>query len=131
MSYAENPYEAPQYTFAAQAAENERASFIAKTYMHLAGAIAAFVALEVVLFNIPGFKQKTLELMTAGIFNAWIEKSLTKLGVLMPGRYAKFEQSSGFIDSIDSYAYRSPKAVDGGSGKTQSDESADSKTPAG
>ena len=40
MSYAENPYQAPQYTFAAQAAENERADFIVKTYAHLAGAMA-------------------------------------------------------------------------------------------
>ena len=66
MSYAENPYQAPQYTFAAQAAQSERADFIAKTYLHLAGAIGLFVALEVLLFNIPGFKQRTLELMTAG-----------------------------------------------------------------
>ena len=39
MSYAENPYQAPQYTFAAQAAENERADFIVKTYAHLAGGL--------------------------------------------------------------------------------------------
>ena len=31
----------------------------------------------------------------------------------MPGRYAKFEASTGFIDSIDRYAYREPNA-DGG-----------------
>ena len=28
----------------------------------------------------------------------------------MPGRYAKFEASSGLIDSIDRYAYRAPNA---------------------
>ena len=71
MSYAENPYEAPQYTFAAQAAENERADFIAKTYLHLAGAIALFVALEVVIFSIPGLKERTLELMFAGRYS-WL-----------------------------------------------------------
>jgi TolA-binding protein len=54
--------------------------------------------------------EKNLELMVAGHFNPWIEKSLGELAGLMPGRYAKFEESSGFIVSIDSYAYRSPSA---------------------
>jgi tetratricopeptide (TPR) repeat protein len=52
--------------------------------------------------------EKNLELMGSGVYNRWIEKSLAKLAVLMPGRYAKFEWSSGLIDSIDSYAYRAP-----------------------
>ena len=56
MSYADNPYAAPSYTFAAQAAADERAGFIAKTYTHLAGAIAAFIALEAVLLNMPGIE---------------------------------------------------------------------------
>ena len=51
---------------------------------------------------------KNLELMRAGVFNAWTEKSLGKLAELMPGRYAKNEMSSGFLGSIDDYAYRSP-----------------------
>jgi len=54
--------------------------------------------------------EKNLELMAAGVYNAWIEKSLAKLAHLMPGRYAKFEASSGFIASIDSYAYEAPRA---------------------
>ena len=49
--------------------------------------------------------------MTAGVYNAWIEKSLAKLALLMPGRYAKFEASSGFLASVDTYAYRSPGAA--------------------
>jgi hypothetical protein len=52
--------------------------------------------------------EKNLELMAAGIYDAWIEKSLARLADLVPGRYAKFEESSGWIDSIDSYAYRAP-----------------------
>ena len=28
---------------------------------------------------------------------------------MMPGRYAKFEQSSGLLVSIDRYAYRAPR----------------------
>ena len=51
MDYASNPYDSPTYSVAAMAAEDERASFIAKTYMHLVGAIAALVAIEAALFQ--------------------------------------------------------------------------------
>jgi FtsH-binding integral membrane protein len=53
MSYAENPYRSPD-VFAAQAAADARADFLTKTYLHLAGAIALFVGLEVVLLSLPG-----------------------------------------------------------------------------
>ncbi len=52
--------------------------------------------------------QDNLELMRSGVYNDWIERSLSELAVLVPGRYAKAEISSGFIGSIDQYAYRSP-----------------------
>jgi cellulose synthase operon protein C len=52
--------------------------------------------------------EKNLELLRKGVFNAWIEKSLGRLAVMMPGRYAKPEVSSGFLVAIDSYVYRSP-----------------------
>jgi tetratricopeptide (TPR) repeat protein len=52
--------------------------------------------------------EKNLELMSAGVYNAWIEKSLARLAALMPGRYAKSEASSGFIAAIDTYAYQPP-----------------------
>lgn len=54
--------------------------------------------------------EKNLELLTAGVFNEWVERSLDKLAELMPGRYAKLELSSGFLASLDGYAYRSPGA---------------------
>ncbi|MAG33249.1 MAG: hypothetical protein CL908_20420 [Deltaproteobacteria bacterium] len=54
--------------------------------------------------------EKNLELMAAGVFNAWIEKSLARLAIAMPGRYAKFESSSGWIESIEGYAYQAPSA---------------------
>ncbi|MBW2419975.1 MAG: tetratricopeptide repeat protein [Deltaproteobacteria bacterium] len=54
--------------------------------------------------------EKNLELMSNGIYNPWIEKSLSKLAELMPGRYAKFEESSGLIASIHTFAYRTPGA---------------------
>ncbi len=52
--------------------------------------------------------QANMELMTSGTHNAWVEKSLTQLAQLMPGRYAKYEMSAGYIGAIDFYAYRSP-----------------------
>jgi TolA-binding protein len=52
--------------------------------------------------------EKNLELMRAGVFNPWIEKSLDALARLMPGRYAKRELSSGPIGSLDGYAYQPP-----------------------
>ena len=53
--------------------------------------------------------EKNLELMRGGIYNAWTEKSLARLAELMPGRYAKAEISSGFLDSIDQYNYHAPE----------------------
>jgi len=52
--------------------------------------------------------------MTRNIFNSWIEKSIDKLAVLVPARYAKFEESIGFIDAIDNFSYAAlvdPKPV--------------------
>ena len=54
--------------------------------------------------------EKNMESLHAGIFNAWTEKSLSRLGEMVPGRYAKSEMSSGFIGAIDHYVYRSPLA---------------------
>jgi len=54
--------------------------------------------------------EKNLELMGARVYNRWIEKSLAQLAELMPGRYAKSEESSGLIFSVDRYAYRVPTA---------------------
>ncbi len=53
MSVAERSY-LGDYPIAAEAGIVERAEFIKKTYVHLGGAIGAFVALEAVLINLPG-----------------------------------------------------------------------------
>jgi tetratricopeptide (TPR) repeat protein len=55
--------------------------------------------------------EMNLELMASDVYNRWIEKSLARLAELMPGRYAKFEQSSGLLDSLDRYAYQAPAAA--------------------
>lgn len=78
--------------------------------------------------------EKNLELMSAGVYNDWIEKSLAKLAVLMPGRYAKFEESSGLIASVDTYAYRAPNAHEStdeaAPGDAAPDEATGSEEPA-
>lgn len=65
MSYVDqNPY-ATTYgaqTFAAAAGESERTAFIRRTYVHLAGAVFAFLAIELVIFNMVA--EATLEDMT-------------------------------------------------------------------
>src|SRR6266567_3451357 len=52
--------------------------------------------------------EKNMELLHAGVFNSWTEKSLSRLTELMPGRYAKRETSSGFLGAIDSHVVGSP-----------------------
>jgi len=54
--------------------------------------------------------EKNMEMLHAGVFNAWTEKSLSRLAEMVPGRYARNEMSSGFIGAIDRYVYRSPLA---------------------
>ena len=72
------------------------------------------------------------ELLAGGVYNSWVQQSMDRLAVLMPGRYAKNEISSGYLGSIDSYAYRMPIAppvpVDGeeDGGKLQSRDQAES-----
>src|SRR5438093_2865976 len=54
--------------------------------------------------------EKNMELLHAGVFNSWTEKSLSRLTELMPGRYAKRETSSGFVDAIDRPVDESPES---------------------
>jgi len=62
MNYtSENPYIA-----AADAEPSERALFIRRTYLHLAGAILAFIALETVLLNTPGIENLISSMLGGG-----------------------------------------------------------------
>jgi tetratricopeptide (TPR) repeat protein len=54
--------------------------------------------------------EKNMELLHAGVFNSWTEKSLSMLTELMSGRYAKHETSSGFLGATDSHLAGSPVA---------------------
>ncbi len=48
--------------------------------------------------------------MASGIYDPWIERSLARLAVLQPDRYAKFEVRTGWLASLDRYAYEAPQA---------------------
>ncbi len=72
---AANPYEA--YSIAAQADVDERADFITKTYLHLAGAVGAFVILESILLQAP-FTEALVQRMMVGQYS-W----LVVLGLFM------------------------------------------------
>ena len=50
----QNPY------VVAAAPEDVRATFIRRTYGHLAGAIGAFILIEFALFQIPGIENKVM-----------------------------------------------------------------------
>ncbi len=70
MSFASNPYQSPGFPVAANAGVDERADFITKTYLHLAGAIGCFVVLEAALLNAP-FTEGLISRMMGGRFS-WL-----------------------------------------------------------
>ena len=44
--------------------------------------------------------EKNVELLGVGIYNSWIEKSITELATLVPARYARAEQVGSYMQSI-------------------------------
>lgn len=53
VSTAANPYASPSYSLASQATVDERAAFMTRTYLHLAGAIGVLVIVEAALQMTP------------------------------------------------------------------------------
>lgn len=49
--------------------------------------------------------QKNIDLLSQGVFSSWIENSFAKLAKLVPARYAKFEESSGYIGDLKKASY--------------------------
>lgn len=45
--------------------------------------------------------EKNLELMKSAIYNQWVGNSIDELAKLVPARYSKVEESSGFIKDLD------------------------------
>ena len=51
-------------------------------------------------------------MIAAGVYNRWIEQSFARLAALVPGRYAKEEQSIGLLGAIETFTYRAPGAAE-------------------
>ncbi len=85
MSYAENPYRVPMFSIAAEAEEDERADFIRKTYLHLAGAVFAFAGMEAVLLNVPGLSERYMALSRC-VSLRLAGRDRRVYGRLLPGR---------------------------------------------
>jgi FtsH-binding integral membrane protein len=67
------------HRFAVEASQAERATFIRRTYGHVAGAILAFAAVEMVLLNIPGIDRVVFGM--AGSPVAWLVVMVAFIGV--------------------------------------------------
>ena len=82
MSYELNPYYSGSDRFAAAAAADEGSQFITKTYLHLAGAIAAFVGLEA--FLLPAGHRELMQAMAVSKYGWLIVIGLFMLSVTSP-----------------------------------------------
>ena len=51
--------------------------------------------------------EKNVELLTAGIYSSWIDRSIEKLANLLPARYAKFEESTNYVTNLHVFRYAS------------------------
>ncbi len=49
--------------------------------------------------------RKNVELLYVGVYSEWIEKSIGKLAEVFPALYARDEEHTGFVDTIDSFTY--------------------------
>lgn len=98
MSYvSENPYKSPnpEALTAAWAAEDARATFIRQTYLHLAGAIGLFIALEAVIFAV--VPTAALDQMMGALFATrygWLGVILAMTGVSWVANWWALSDSS-------------------------------------
>jgi tetratricopeptide (TPR) repeat protein len=51
-------------------------------------------------------------MISANIYNRWVQQSFARLAELVPGRYAKEEQSLGLLGAIETFTYRHPSYVE-------------------
>jgi FtsH-binding integral membrane protein len=79
---------------AIEAPEEARAAFIRRTYGHVAGAVLAFTALEMVLLHIPGIENVVFTMARSGV--AWLVVLLMFMGVSYLAQvWARSEVSRG------------------------------------
>jgi LysM repeat protein len=55
--------------------------------------------------------QSNLALITKGVYNDWIDKSLQKLAEFVPVRYDKQEETSGIISSLETYIFEIDRPI--------------------
>jgi hypothetical protein len=73
--------------------------------------------------------ESNLKLISRGVYNAWIEKSLQKLAKSVPARYDRPEEASGIISSADTYVFIIDRPAPAGSDVAKTEES-DTAEPA-
>lgn len=98
MQYEENPYQVfGAYETVAFAQVDARAEFIRKTYLHLGGAVAAFVGLECLWMNMPGVQDLALAMLSgwnalialaAFVFVSWLANKWALTAVTPGKQYA-------------------------------------------
>jgi hypothetical protein len=49
--------------------------------------------------------ESNLKLISRGVYNEWVDKSLQKLAAFVPARYARPEETSGFMSSLDTFVF--------------------------
>ena len=52
-----------------------------------------------------GVHESNLKLISRGVYNGWVEKSLQKLAEFVPARYDKPEETSGIVSSLETYIF--------------------------
>ena len=101
MNYTTNPYSAPQTGMeaaAAYASQNERASFIQRTYLHLMGAIFAFVGVECLLFTM--VPDQIIQRFVGAIFGNMVSMLIFFGGFMVVGWVARSWAQSGSSAAI-------------------------------
>jgi tetratricopeptide (TPR) repeat protein len=79
--------------------------------------------------------KSNLDLISRGVYNEWVEKSLQKLAKFVPARYDKTEEESAVITSPDTYLFAVERQEEpaplASKGAAQSDESKLEPSPSG
>jgi len=98
MSQNYDAFRPEEYTMADQASRDARAEFITKTYVHLFGAIMAFVAIEAVVLSLPmtgqfvewvaGTRYGWLAVLGGFMAVSWIANSWAQSGASLGLQYA-------------------------------------------
>lgn len=98
MSYAQEPYRSQLGDYAAMAAADERTTFITKTYLHLAGAIAVFAALSALMLTTPADRpvaQVLVETLLGSRFGWLIMMGAFMVVSMVASNWAQSAVSSG------------------------------------